>query len=112
MITSRRITIPIFDYKLTIVIFDEWEELGPYLTKEQMSIRSRGITIEGEGAAWVAVGSKYGSTVAHEAVHIKNCIWKHIGYRPQADNDEVDAYLVTYIYNKITDVYYKHEDNS
>ena len=44
----------------------------------------------------------------HEAEHVKNLIWEYIGYRPQADNDEVDAYLLTYIYNKITDVFYKH----
>lgn len=26
-------------------------------------------------------------------------------------NDEVDAYLLTYIYDKITQVFYKHKDN-
>lgn len=34
-----------------------------------------------------------------------------IGYTPQRDNDEVDAYLLTYIYDKITQVFYKHKDN-
>ena len=42
MITSKNLTIPIFDYKLTIVIFDKWEELEPYLNKEQFAIKSRG----------------------------------------------------------------------
>lgn len=27
MVTQRKINIPIFDYKLTIVIFDKWEEV-------------------------------------------------------------------------------------
>lgn len=27
MITQKKIIIPIFDYKLTIVIFDKWKEL-------------------------------------------------------------------------------------
>lgn len=35
----------------------------------------------------------------------------YIGYTPQRDNDEVDAYLLTYIYDKITQVFYKHKDN-
>lgn len=35
-------------------------------------------------------------------------MWEWIGYRPMADNDEVDAYVVTYIYEKIVDVFYKH----
>jgi hypothetical protein len=38
-------------------------------------------------------------------------IWQYIGYTPQRDNDEVDAYLLTYIYNKITQVFYKHKDD-
>ena len=44
-----------------------------------------------------------------EAEHIKNSIWRYIGYTPQEDNDEVDAYLITYIYDKITSVFYKHD---
>lgn len=47
----------------------------------------------------------------HEAEHIKNHIWQYIGYTPQRDNGEVDAYLLTYIYDKITQVFYKHKDN-
>lgn len=44
-----------------------------------------------------------------ELSYVKNAIWRFIGYEPQRDNDEVDAYLLTYIYNKITDVFYKHD---
>lgn len=51
------------------------------------------------------------SSIVHEAEHIKNHIWQYIGYTPQRDNDEVDAYLLTYIYNKITQVFYKHKDD-
>lgn len=38
------------------------------------------------------------------------CMWgRPVIY--QRDNDEVDAYLLTYIYDKITQVFYKHKDN-
>lgn len=57
----------------------------------------------------VAINSKRGSSIIHEAEHIKNSIWRYIGYTPQEDNDEVDAYLITYIYDKITSVFYKHD---
>lgn len=30
-----------------------------------------------------------GSSIVHEAEHIKNHIWQYIGYTPQRDNDEV-----------------------
>ena len=61
------------------------------------------------GASLVAINSKRGSSIIHEAEHIKNSIWRYIGYTPQEDNDEVDAYLITYIYDKITSVFYKHD---
>lgn len=31
MITQKKITIPIFNYKLTIVIFDKWKECDFFL---------------------------------------------------------------------------------
>lgn len=103
MVTQKKINIPIFDYKLTIVIFDKWEEVehlfdgGP---------EPRAIVKSQYGASLVAVNSKSESSIVHEAEHIKNNIWDFIGYRPQRDNDEVDAYLITYIYNKIVDVFH------
>jgi hypothetical protein len=45
----------------------------------------------------------------HESEHIKNAIWEYIGYTPQTGNDEVDAYLIAYIYKKIMEVYNKHD---
>lgn len=109
MITQKKMIVPIFDYKLTIVIFDKWEELDRLLPKEEMEQEAKAITISQYGASLVAVNSKRGSSIVHEAEHIKNHIWNYIGYTPQRDNDEVDAYLLTYIYNKITDVFYKHD---
>lgn len=109
MITQKKIIIPIFNYKLTIVIFDKWKELNEFLPSEEMSNEAKAITIDQYGVSLVAVNFRSGSSIAHEAVHIKNAIWRYIGYEPQRDNDEVDAYLVTYIYSKIMEVYYKHD---
>lgn len=36
MITQKKMIIPIFNYKLTVVIFDKWEELERFLPKEEM----------------------------------------------------------------------------
>lgn len=108
MITQKKITIPIFNYRLTIVIFDKWDELNKVLPKEEMEHKSKAITLSCHGASLVAIDAKRGSSIPHEAEHVKNTIWNYIGYIPQRDNDEVDAYLLTYIYEKITDVFYKH----
>lgn len=79
MVTQKKINIPIFDYKLTIIIFDKWEEVehlfdgGP---------EPRAITKSQYGSSLVAVNSKRGSSIVHEAEHIKNNIWDFIGYSP------------------------------
>lgn len=111
MITQRKTIIPIFNYKLTIVIFDRWEELEGSIPQDEMDTGANAITISAYGASLVAVNSRRGSSIVHEAEHIKNHIWQYIGHTPQRDNDEVDAYLLTYIYDKITQVFYKHKDN-
>jgi hypothetical protein len=74
-----------------------------------MKVEANAITIMSYGAALVAVNSKKDSSIVHEAEHIKNAIWNYIGYTPQRDNDEVDAYLLAYIYKKIAEVFYKHD---
>lgn len=111
MITQRKTIIPIFNYKLTIVIFDRWEELEGSIPQDEMDTEANAITISAYGASLVAVNSRRESSIVHEAEHIKNHTWQYIGYTPQRDNDEVDAYLLTYIYDKITQVFYKHKDN-
>lgn len=90
MITQRKVTIPIFEFKLTIVIFDNWSELEGFLTPEEYEIESRAVTVSQYGAALVAVNSRRGASIVHEAGHIKNAIWRYIGYTPMRDNDEVD----------------------
>lgn len=112
MITQKKIKIPIFDYKLDIIIFDDWEELkkvAPDVSLHVDYARAITLTYPSLWKSVVAVDYKYASSITHEAEHVKNAIWKAIGYTPQADNDEVDAYLITYIYEKIAEVYYKHD---
>lgn len=41
-----------------------------------------------------------------EAIEIVDSLKR---FTDQEDNDEVDAYLITYIYDKITSVFYKHD---
>ena len=108
MITKKKLTIPIFEVKLTVVIFDNFDEVK-YLAGDTAS---KGfITYSDDfGSILVGVRSDRPDTIAHESEHIKNVIWRYIGYESQEDNDEVDAYLVGYIYNRIASVLFL--DNS
>lgn len=108
MITKRKHLVPIFDYPINIIIFDDWEELKNYIPKEIFDTPSRGVTIDYDGYCTVCCTPKYSSSIVHEAGHIKNLVWKSIGYTPIRDNDEVDQYLHTYIYEIIIKVLNKH----
>lgn len=53
MITQRKTIIPIFNYKLTIVIFDRWEELEGSIPQDEMDTEANAITISAYGASLV-----------------------------------------------------------
>ena len=107
MVTKRTITIPIYDYKVGVIISDNWEEAVeacPLLEKD-----SRACVIEMEGYSIIALPPQPLSTTVHECEHLKNCIWNYIGYKPTATNDEADAYLLEYLYTQITKIIDKHK---
>lgn len=106
MITQRSITIPIFDYKVTIIIYDSWDEVSH---KFEVEGEPKGICKIYHGYTMCAINSNKMECAIHESEHIKNAIWEYIGYTPQTGNDEVDAYLIAYIYKKIIEVYNKHD---
>ena len=108
MLTKKRKLIPIFDYCMTIIIFDNWEDLKNSIPNDVYSDPARGVTIEYDDYCIVCCTPKHKSSIVHEAGHIKNLVWKYIGYTPQRDNDEVDQYLHTYIYEEIIKILEKH----
>lgn len=108
MITKRKIKIPIFNYLMIVIIFDNWDDLQTHISKEIFDIPSKGVTIDYDTYCVICCSPKHKSTLVHESGHIKNLIWKYIGYTPQRDNDEVDQYLQTYIYEEIVKVMNKH----
>jgi hypothetical protein len=91
-----------------ILIFDNWEDLKGYIPEDIYNEPSRGVTIDYNDHCTVCCTPKHASSIVHEAGHIKNLIWKYIGYIPMRDNDEVDQYLHTYIYEQIKKSLNKH----
>jgi len=41
--------------------------------------------------------------IAHEVTHLKNYIFKAVGIKLDTDNDEAEAYLVGFLFDKIYD---------
>lgn len=104
MNTFKKYKIPIFNYGMTVRIFDDKSDIIDIPDFNNIL----GRTIELDGHCIVIIRNKAFDTMVHEAVHVKNLIWSYIGYTPQRDNDEVDAYLVTYVYGKILKTYNEH----
>ena len=105
MITKKIIKVPIYDYKITIIVSDTFEEANKlYPEMHQCSA----CVLESPTESVIVIPPNQLGTLAHECVHLKNNIWTYIGYKPTSDNDEVDAYLIQYLFNEVYKVVDKH----
>ena len=107
MITEKNIAIPIYRYALKIVVFDSLKEAKERFPDIQ-SNDSKGLILDYGDRAIICVPPNDTLTVVHECEHIKNAIWKRIGFIPTPENDEPDAYLLEYIYKEVMKIVSKH----
>lgn len=49
---------------------------------------------------WLPKGTD-AATVVHECIHVKNFIFLHCGVKPDPDNDEHEAYFVSYLFFQV-----------
>ena len=109
MITEKSFIVPIYDFKVEVSVFDNLSEaIDKY--PEFMTTGTKACTIEYFDSSKVKLivpSYKYPSVV-HELEHAKNLIWKAKGYKPQEDNDETDAYLIEYLYDRVDRIIRKH----
>lgn len=109
MITEKSFIVPIYDFKVEIAVFDnlkEAQEKFPGFITEG----TKACTLEYTNASkckLIVPSYKYASMV-HELEHAKNLIWKAKGHKSQEDNDEVDAYLLEYLYDRVDKIIRKH----
>ena len=109
MITEKSFIIPIYDFKVEVSVFDSLSEANKKYP-EFMTLGTKACTIEyfTDSKVKLIVPSYRYSSVVHELEHVKNLIWKAKGYKPQEDNDEPDAYLIEYIYERVDKIIKKH----
>lgn len=112
MITERTFKVPIFDVKILVVIADSVEEARqkyPDHVKES----TLGVTSLIEGKIQVILPRPKNSCyMVHELEHVKNFILDTIDHIVSANNDEVDAYLIEYLYSKVDKIVKEHLKNS
>ena len=109
MITEKSFIVPIYDFKIEVVVFDNISEARNKYP-EFMTTGTKACTIEyfDNSRVKIIVPSYKYSSVVHELEHAKNLIWKVKGYKPQEDNDEPDAYLIEYLYDKVDKIIKNH----
>lgn len=105
MITKKIIKVPIYDYKITIIVSDTFEEANKLYPEMH---QCNACVLESPTESVIVIPPNQLGTLAHECVHLKNNIWTYIGYKPTSDNDEVDAYLIQYLFNEVYKVVDKH----
>lgn len=111
MITKKIIKVPIFEFKLRVVVFDDTKEAiewCPEWFKEGYSA----LTLEHIDCskATIIIPSKYYGSTVHELEHVKNLIFKAKGIKPDINNDEVDAYLIGWLYEQVDKIVKRHNN--
>nr|DAG89229.1 MAG TPA: hypothetical protein [Crassvirales sp.] len=106
MVTKKTIKVPIYNYKVVIIVADTWKEAHELYPS--IGERTTACVFENSDNSIIVVPPQP-DLIVHECVHLKNCIWNYIGYKPVADNDEVDAYLVDYLFTQVSKVAAKHD---
>lgn len=109
MITESSFIVSLYDFKVEVAVFDDLKEAQQKFP-EFMTEGTKACTVEyfhSSKCKLIVPSYKY-SFVVHELEHIKNLIWKAKDYQPQRDNDEVDAYLMEYLYDKVDKIIRKH----
>ena len=106
MITERTITIPLYRHKVKVVVTDDITEAKQKYI--EIPDNSAACALNYGSSSAVVVTSNNLAEIVHEVVHVKNYIWTTIGYSPIADNDEPDAYLVSYLFERVMNVVETH----
>lgn len=102
--------IPIYFGEFTIVLCDDYEEVNIKYGQNIMG-GYQGLVFRrhGDYNRYVVAfnGKPSGSIIAHEAVHLTSYLFKDIGCKLDAKNDEPQAYMVGWFYEQI-DKFFKN----
>ena len=107
MLTKKVTIIPIYRYSIRIVVFDNFNEVTDTFPEVE-SRDCKGTVLDYGDRCMICVPPNDIPTIIHECEHVKNSIWKRIGFIPTPDNDEPDAYLLEYLYKEVMKVVRTH----
>jgi hypothetical protein len=107
---TYRYTIPIFYVNIKVVVGDTMQDIlqNKIFTKEDKDLYNKdtaALAFTQKDTIYIAVpaGKDDVQYLVHEIVHAKNFLYKMRGMSIDVNNDENEAYIVQYIYNKCED---------
>lgn len=114
----KRVLIPIYHQYLEIIICDDCEKEIEFINKKFYYEHERfdfcGYSEARGKVYFILLNKKYllnethvVSTISHEAFHITNFLFNRVGITPDSRNDEPQAYLLSWIVEKVYEFYKK-----
>lgn len=128
MITTKYVAVPIYQNSLHIVITDDFKKDLDEINKKYFNQFTNNDDVLGQSQQRggstliiISVGRhkvkfkklwevELIATIAHEAFHASNTMMNSFGARPDAMNDEPQAYLLDWIVKEIYKTYLKHKE--
>jgi hypothetical protein len=108
----KSVEVPLYHQRLQIIICDDAEKEIDEINKKYPSTISR-FEFSGHAEGYgkynlIVLNKKYLQdesyvigTIAHEAFHITSFIMKRVGMNPDVNNDEAQAYLLSWIVEQV-----------
>ncbi len=104
MVKEKIIKLPMFNYRIKVVIFDDYKDIQDTYPEFNPSSHAA-LTLEYSGSSQCVVllpkDKDFISNMTHELVHAKNCLFRFIQQYCERDNDEVEAYILGYLVSEI-----------
>lgn len=103
----KKIKVPIFTGSINAVSKQEWEKVFP---DDKILDGDWGMVHESKGELYVWLNpTTTRGTLAHECLHLVNRIINSKGMTATTTDDETQAYLLGWLFDKLYPIYFKDE---
>ena len=119
MIAYKRVKVPIYEFTLHIILTEDCEQSIEEINKKfpfnPGSYEFSGFSAYQGKHLLILLNGKHivgepfmASVVAHESLHTTHYIMKRVGIKSDVDNDEAQAYLLSWVVEQVYNLIIKH----
>lgn len=104
----RKLNVPIFDAIVYVGVTENLQDYyAKYGIKDDDNTGYDAVAIQvddSENKYELVFVNTEPHVIVHECVHLKNYIFKHIGFALSIDNDEIEALFVDWLFKEISNI--------